>query len=159
MGKNRTISRVNLLDSTEAGGTRIKLFKVSFDDGESDIYTYIDDENAIGKILEDAFLDGSQQSVFSGDSGFFSFRITAALPKAPLTSIKPVSKEQSNSAFCAPGKFFFKLYRRLEPGLHPEAEILEAMNKADSSRVPRLYAVCNYKAKWRCTRLCAASWR
>ena len=147
MGKNRTILRADTLDSTEAGNTRIRLIKVSFDDGESDIYTVIDDENAVGKILEDAFLDGSQQSVFAGDSGFFSFRITSPFSRAALTSIKPVSKEQSNSAFCAPGKFFFKLYRRLEPGLHPEAEILEAMNKADSSRVPRLYAVCNYKAK------------
>ena len=146
-GENRTIIRVDPFDSTEAGGTRIRLVKVSFDDGESDIYTIIDDENFVGKILEDAFLDGAQQSIFSGDSGFFTFRITAPIPKAPLTSIKPVSKEQSNSAFCAPGKFFFKLYRRLEPGLHPEAEILEAMNKADSSRVPRLYAVCNYKTK------------
>ena len=146
MGKNRTISHVDTLDSTEAGTTRIKLFKVTFDDGESDIYTIIDDENAVGKILEDAFLDGSLQSVFSGNKGFFSFRITSPLPKAPLASIKPISKEQSNSAFCAPGKFFFKLYRRLQPGLHPEAEILEAMNKADSSRVPRLYAVCNYKS-------------
>ena len=147
MGKNRTILRIDALDSTEAGGTRIRLFKVSFDDGESDIYTFIDDENAVGKILEDAFLDGAQQSVFSGDSGFFLFRVTAPLPKTPLTSIKPISKEQSNSAFCAPGKFFFKLYRRLEPGIHPEAEILESLNKADSTRVPKLYAVCNYKTK------------
>jgi predicted trehalose synthase len=147
MGKNRTILRIDTLDSTEAGGTRIRLYKVSFDDGESDIYSFIDDENAVGKILEDAFLDGAQQSVFSGNSGFFTFRITAPLPKTPLTSIKPISKEQSNSAFCAPGKYFFKLYRRLEPGLHPEAEILEAMNRAESSRAPRLYAVCNYKTK------------
>ena len=147
MGKNRTILRIDTLDSAEAGGTRIRLYKVSFDDGESDIYSYIDDESAVGKILEDAFLDGAQQSVFSGNSGFFNFRITAPLPKTPLTSIRPISKEQSNSASCAPGKFFFKLYRRLEPGLHPEAEILEAMNKAESSRVPRLYAVCNYKTK------------
>ena len=147
MGKNRTILRIDTLDSTEAGGTRIRLYKVSFDDGESDIYSFIDDENAVGKILEDAFLDGAQQSVFSGNSGFFTFRITVPLPKTPLTSIKPISKEQSNSAFCAPGKYFFKLYRRLEPGLHPEAEILEAMNRAESSRAPRLYAVCNYKTK------------
>ena len=147
MGKNRTILRIDALDSTEAGGTRIRLFKVSFDDGESDIYTFIDDENAVGKILEDAFLDGAQQSVFSGDSGFFLFRVTSPLPKTPLTSIKPISKEQSNSAFCAPGKFFFKLYRRLESGIHPEAEILESLNKADSTRVPKLYAVCNYKTK------------
>ena len=147
MGKNRTILRIDALDSTEAGGTRIRLFKVSFDDGESDIYTYIDNESAVGKILEDAFLDGAQQSVFSGDSGFFLFRVISPLPKTPLTSIKPISKEQSNSAFCTPGKFFFKLYRRLEPGLHPEAEILEAMNKANSSRVPKLYAVCNYRTK------------
>ena len=147
MGKNRTILRIDALDSTEAGGTRIRLFKVSFDDGESDIYSYIDNESAVGKILEDAFLDGAQQSVFSGDSGFFLFRVISPLPKTPLTSIKPISKEQSNSAFCTPGKFFFKLYRRLEPGLHPEAEILEAMNKANSSRVPKLYAVCNYRTK------------
>ena len=147
MGKNRTITQIDALDSAEVGGTRVRLFKVSFDDGESDIYTFIDDENAVGKILEDAFLDGALQSVFSGDRGFFSFKTTYPLPRSPLASIKPISKEQSNSAFCAPGKFFFKLYRRLEPGLHPESEILEAMNKADSGRVPRLYAVCNYKSK------------
>ena len=58
MGKNRTILRIDTLDSAEAGGTRIRLYKVSFDDGESDIYSYIDDESAVGKILEDAFLDG-----------------------------------------------------------------------------------------------------
>ena len=93
MGKNRTILRADTLDSTEAGNTRIRLIKVSFDDGESDIYTVIDDENAVGKILEDAFLDGSQQSVFAGDSGFFSFRITSPFSRAALTSIKPVGGE------------------------------------------------------------------
>ena len=138
MGKNRNVTRVDQLDSTEAGGTRIRLAKVSFADGESDIYAIIDNENAVGKILEDAFLDGAQQSIFSGDKGFFSFRLTRPISRGALSSIKPISKEQSNS---------FKLYRRLEPGIHPEAEILEAMNKADSSRVPRLYAVCNYKTK------------
>ena len=86
MGKNRTILRADTLDSTEAGNTRIRLIKVSFDDGESDIYTVIDDENAVGKILEDAFLDGSQQSVFAGDSGFFSFRITSPFSRVALTS-------------------------------------------------------------------------
>ena len=135
MGKNRNVTRVDQLDSTEAGGTRIRLAKVSFADGESDIYAIIDDENAVGKILEDAFLDGAQQSIFSGDKGFFSFRLTRPISRGALSSIKPISKEQSNSAFCAPGKFFFKLYRRLEAGIHPEAEILEALNKADSSRV------------------------
>ena len=147
MGKNRDISYMDTLDSAEIGGTRVRLVKVSFCDGQSDIYTYIDNENAVGKILEDAFLDGALQSIFSGDKGYFSFKITAPLPKAPLTSIKPISKEQSNSAFCLPGKFFFKLYRRLQPGVHPEAEILEAMNKTGIHRVPKLYAICNYKTK------------
>jgi len=147
MGKDRDISRIDSLDSAEIGGTRIRLMQVSFCDGESDIYTCIDNEKAIGSILEDAFLDGAQQSIFSGDKGFFSFKTTYPLPKAPLSNVKSISKEQSNSAFCLPGKFFFKLYRRLQPGLHPEAEILEAMNRADSSRVPRLYAVCTYKTK------------
>ena len=147
MGKSRDISYMDTLDSAEIGGTRVRLVKVSFCDGQSDIYTYIDNENAVGKILEDAFLDGALQSIFSGDKGYFSFKITAPLPKAPLTSIKPISKEQSNSAFCLPGKFFFKLYRRLQPGVHPEAEILEAMNKTGIHRVPKLYAICNYKTK------------
>ena len=33
MGKNRNVTRVDQLDSTEAGGTRIRLAKVSFADG------------------------------------------------------------------------------------------------------------------------------
>lgn len=147
MGKNRAISNMSTLDSAEIGGTRVRLVQVTFSDGESDIYTYIDNENAIGKILEDAFLDGALQSIFSGDKGFFSFKLTSPLPKAPLTGIKPISKEQSNSAFSLPGKYFFKLYRRLQPGVHPEAEILEALNRASSKRVPKLYAICNYKSR------------
>lgn len=147
MGKSRNVLNMSTLDSADIGGTKIRLIKVSFCDGESDIYSFIDNEKAIGEILEDAFLDGATQSVFPGDKGFFSFKLIVPLPKAPLASIKPISKEQSNSAFCLPGKFFFKLYRRLQPGIHPEAEILEAMNKTGIHRVPNLYAICNYKTK------------
>ena len=147
MGKNRDVSSMDTLDSAEIGGTRVRLIKVSFCDGESDIYACIDNENSLGKILEDAFLDGAQQSIFSGSKGYFSFKLKSPFSRANLTSIKPISKEQSNSAFYLPGKFFFKLYRRLQPGLHPEAEILEAMNKASSRRVPKLYATCSYRSK------------
>ena len=147
MGKNRDVSQIETLDSAEIGGTRVRLIKVSFSDGETDTYSFIDNENALGKILQDAFLDGAQQSIFSGNKGYFWFKLITPLPKAPLTSIKPISKEQSNSAFYLPGKFFFKLYRRLQPGLHPEAEILEALNRASSRRVPKIYAVCKYKSK------------
>jgi predicted trehalose synthase len=147
MGKNRDLSCIDTLDSAEVGGTRVRLVKVSFCDGENDIYAFIDNENAVGKMLEDAFLDGAQQSIFSGSKGYFSFKLISSFPRSNLANIRPISKEQSNSAFYLPGKFFFKLYRRLQPGLHPEAETLEALCRANSSRVPKLYATCSYKSK------------
>ena len=147
MGKNRDLSCIDTLDSAEVGGTRVRLVKVSFCDGENDIYAFIDNENAVGKMLEDAFLDGAQQSILSGSKGYFSFKLISSFPRSNLANIRPISKEQSNSAFYLPGKFFFKLYRRLQPGLHPEAETLEALCRANSSRVPKLYATCSYKSK------------
>ena len=147
MGKGRSIKKVSEQDSTEIGDTRLLILKVEFEDGSSDLYTAVEDENRIGQILEEAFAGGATQSIFQGSLGYFVFRSTGNIPTKYFKALKPVSTEQSNSAFFNPGKIFFKLYRRLQPGPHPEAEVLEELTQKGFARSPRFYGSFTYKAE------------
>lgn len=146
MGKGEKIRSIQILDSLEIGDTTLAILEVLFENGNRDFYTVVEDENKMGKILEEAFIDGATKSVFPTEKGHFDFKATCPLPSKHLRTIKPFALEQSNSAFASPGKFFFKLFRRLQAGNHPEAEIMEHLNKAGFLATPHFYACCSYKA-------------
>lgn len=48
------------------------------------------------------------------------------------------SREQSNSSVLFPGRWFVKLYRRLLPGIHPEAEMGIALREQGYEGVPKV---------------------
>lgn len=145
MGKGRTIKAIREKDSTDIGDTRLIIAEVEFQDHSKDLYTLVEDENRIGRILEEAFADGASSSVFQGRQGHFIFKNTGKLPTKYFRALKPISSEQSNSAFFTPGKVFFKLYRRLQAGVHPEAETLEQLNEKDFPSAPRFYGSFSYR--------------
>lgn len=147
MGKGQKIRSTSIIDSIEIGDTTLAIVKIDFDNGNSDLYTFVENENAMGKILEEAFAGGAIESVFPTEKGYFDFKASCILPTKYLRTIKPFALEQSNSAFVSPGKFFFKLFRRLQAGTHPEVEIMEHLNKADFDSTPRFFARCNYRAE------------
>lgn len=65
------------------------------------------------------------------------------MPADPLATIRPLDAEQSNSAF-ASDRLFFKLYRRLQAGAHPEVEILEHLEKNGFGAIPHFYGSCRF---------------
>ena len=109
MGKGRKVNSIEEYDSFPCGGTKVSIIKVCFEKGECDYYATIEDESKMGAVLAEYF----------GQS--FS--------KETLLHAKPLNAEQSNSAFYSKGEFFFKLYRRLQIGEHPEAEIMKHLSK------------------------------
>ena len=118
MGKGRKINSIEETDSLPLGGTKISIIKVAFETDVSDYYCVIEDESKIGAVLAEYF--GKK------------------IPKETLLHAKPLNAEQSNSAFYSKGEFFFKLYRRLQVGEHPEAEIMKHLSLKTAQGSPKI---------------------
>ena len=155
MGRNRPVSAVRVADSAEIGGTELALLEVSFADGETDKYATVKDEARMGAILEAGFAGNSGSREFPGERGTFVFlsartrengQVEKCAGQGDLLGAKPFPGEQSNSSFLVPGHSIFKLYRRLQAGTHPEAEILRHLNRFGACTSPKLYGECLYKA-------------
>lgn len=117
MGKGRQIHSIEELDSLPIGGTKVSILQVQFEGGERDYYCVIEDESKIGAVLAEYF---------------------QKFPKETLLHAQPLNAEQSNSAFYSKGEFFFKLYRRLQVGEHPEAEILKHLSQKTVQGFPKI---------------------
>jgi len=121
MGKGRPIHSIEELDSLPIGGTKVSILQVRFEsdkNDESDYYCVIEDESKIGAVLAEYF--------------------GPKFPKEKLLHAQPLNAEQSNSAFYSKGEFFFKLYRRLQVGEHPEAEILKHLSQKAAQGFPKI---------------------
>ena len=118
MGKGRPIHSIEELDSLPIGGTKVSIVQVRFENDESDCYCIIEDESKIGAVLAEYF--GKKFS------------------KESLLRAQPLNAEQSNSAFYSKGEFFFKLYRRLQVGNHPEAEIMQHLSQKTAQGFPKI---------------------
>ena len=150
MGKGGTIESVTEVSRAAIAGNGIAILRVKSVQGGTpteDLYATIDDEGSIGTILEEAF--SSSEKIYDASSGHIAFKRLrdiekiAGVPQSPLRSIAPVQAEQSNSAFTSE-RFFFKLYRRLQPGAHPEVEILEHLEQQGFEAIPHYYGSCRY---------------
>ena len=150
MGKGGTIESVTEVSRAAIAGNGIAILRVKSVQGGTpteDLYATIDDEGSIGTILEEAF--SSSEKIYDASSGHIAFKRLrdiekiAGVPQSPLRSITPVQAEQSNSAFTSE-RFFFKLYRRLQPGAHPEVEILEHLEQQGFEAIPHYYGSCRY---------------
>lgn len=156
MGKGGTIESVTEESRTAIAGNGIAVLRVKSVQGGTpteDLYATIDDEGSIGSLLEDAFTTG--EKLYDATSGHIAFKRLRDIPKTaegsetadglqnPLRSIAPVQAEQSNSAFTSES-LFFKLYRRLQPGAHPEVEILEHLEQQGFEAIPHYYGSCRY---------------
>ena len=150
MGKGGTIESVTEESRTAIAGNGIAVLRVKSVQGgtpSEDLYATIEDEGSIGSLLEDAFTTG--EKLYDATSGHIAFKRLRGIPKTadglqnPLRSIAPVQAEQSNSAFTSES-LFFKLYRRLQPGAHPEVEILEHLEQQGFEAIPHYYGSCRY---------------
>jgi len=75
-----------------------------------------------------------------GLPGHLSADLPAALPSRVLGA------EQSNSAMVFGGQVFLKLYRRIEEGLNPDAEILRFLSETGFTQAPPFYGALEYRS-------------
>ena len=148
MGKGAKIDSVTEESRTGIAGNDIAIVRVTFDAGENrapDFYALIKDEGRIGSALAEAFAGISRS--YGTAAGHLVFErshdFSEQIPQEELLAIRPLDAEQSNSAF-ASDRLFFKLYRRLQAGAHPEVETLEHLEKEGLDAIPHFYGSCKY---------------
>lgn len=144
MGKGRTPTQVEQIDELIIGSTSISLVSLRFREGEPDLYLLTENDDFIGPLLYRALGKTVGSKSFRSKKGTFSFVTYSKFGQDDLESLKPISAEQSNSSFVAPGKIFFKIFRRLQTGAHPEEEILRFLNEQGYQGSPELLASCRY---------------
>ncbi len=144
MGKSRTPSRIEQVDELSIGGTTISLVSLQFPEGDSDLYLLIENEIGFGSLLYRSLGKSVGSKSFKSRNGIFSFISYSDFSREDLESLKPISAEQSNSSFVAPGKLFFKVFRRLQAGEHPEEETLRYLSDQGYQGTPSLLGSCRY---------------
>lgn len=156
MGKGAKVDSIAEEARFTIAGVNISIVRVTFEASEKrepDLYAVIGNESDIGTALAEAFSNSTSRygahacqpgGACCGQIVFErmrDFRIDNL--RDSLQAIRPLNAEQSNSAF-ASKELFFKLYRRLQPGKHPEVEILTYLESADCNAVPHYYGACKY---------------
>ena len=89
-------------------------------------------------IRTDATLETGEASI--------AFRAVGELP-ASVESVRPIGAEQSNSSFVLDEQLVLKLYRRLEPGMNPELEILRFLTERGFEHVAALVGHVSYEGR------------
>ncbi len=145
MGKGQAIRQVSEMDSVEIAGVQLQILKVEFENGTSDLYATMSDESKAGALLAEGFGSFAAIQAYKARNGFFKFQRFAELDRASLATATPLGAEQSNSAFYVKGKSFFKMFRRLQAGIHPEQEILSQLNATHFDGVPQLLGFIEYQ--------------
>jgi maltokinase len=82
-----------------------------------------------------------------GAAGRFAFRREPeASALTPGGSVRAVDVEQSNSSVVFSEKIMLKVYRRLEPGINPELEMLRFLTSHGFERIARLHGFYEYES-------------
>ena len=146
MGKGQTIRQISEMDSAKIADCELQILKVEFENGTNDLYITLNDESKVGALLAEGFGKNDAVQTYSARHGQFVFYCTGKIESTSIIHATALGAEQSNSAFFVKGKFFFKLFRRLQAGIHPEQEIISQLNKNQFEGVPRLLGHIEYES-------------
>jgi maltokinase len=118
-GKARSETSRRVVDDWTVGPGRLIVFAVDYEDGGSDLYLLpaIDDDG-----LREAAPGDGVYAALAGSGG----------------EERALGMDQTNTSVIV-GDRIVKAYRRLEPGVHPEVEILEALAARDFDGIPAVH--------------------
>jgi maltokinase len=114
-GKPRPVAELAELDRLDLGAGWLSVLKVTPQGGRPQRYLWID--GPVGEPLLRRLEAG-------GREGRFAFRPGHGLGELlPVSGERPIGHDQSNTSLVVGERAVVKLYRRLEPGAHPEVEL------------------------------------
>ena len=173
--KARELSRIEVthvpLDDSGSARLRIALVEVHFEGGAPEIYQ-VPIAIGDGDLPEDARIAATDDGAaaydllaerrdpprlleliaaggeVASDDGrvVFAWREGAA-PPPPGAGARPISSEQSNSSVIFGENAILKAYRRVEPGLNPELEMLRFLTDRGFRHIPELLGWYEYEGR------------
>lgn len=143
-GKEQKISKILVKDSFSAFSNTLFLVSVFFENGNEDLYAVLENENNVGEFLASLFDIQESSKFFYGEKGTFVVSRFSEFSSKGLNNLQLLKGEQSNSSFICLNEFFFKLFRRVSCGVHPEKEILHSFLQKNFLACPRLLGSLSY---------------
>ena len=137
-GKGAAIVGVDEDDRLELGdGVCLHVLRVRADGRADERYLYLTGEGRLAEPLLQAMAEGRR-------SGDWVFQPGAMLPQLlPRDGgQRPIGSDQSNTTLVAGERLALKLYRRLEPGPHPDVELGRFLTEQAGLDVVPAYAGC-----------------
>ena len=152
--KSRTVSHTAVLDTVTVREVdpqlSLALVEMRFDTGTHDVYQLLvsggDEDGPVDGLAEDAGIAREIVSAMragltlQGSEGVAEFTPAedfSALGRE-LGAVRLVSSEQSNSSVVFDDALILKVFRRLEPGINPELEVLRFLTGQGFRNIPAL---------------------
>jgi maltokinase len=151
--KSRSVAHAQVLDSVVVRAADpelgIALVEMRYDTGAHDIYQLlyavrdgelqIDglDEPQLARELVSAMRSGLTLQGTEGIAEFAPIEGFAGLGRE-LLDVRPVGTEQSNTSVVFDDELILKAFRRLEPGINPELEMLRFLTRHDFANIAPL---------------------
>ncbi len=156
-GKARGLAGLRIVDAAKLGAAWLFAIQSTYADGSADIYTLplsiassgVDAVAVIAELPEDRVLcDATHTAEFRAallqsiatDSTHGALRgesgagLAAMFPKGTVPDSRVLKAEQSNTSLIYGERLFVKLYRRLVPGINPDAEVLRFLSERTDFR-------------------------
>ena len=88
------------------------------------------------------------ESTLEGANGTFRFQRVELSGQLPLEApVRPMGVEQSNSSIVFGDETVLKVFRRLEPGINPELEVLQFLTRREFANIAPLQGWYEYEGK------------
>ncbi len=140
--KSRTVSHADVLDSIVVRSVEpeltLDIVGLTYDTGAHDVYQLFSAaETELARELVSAMRSGLTLQGTEGVVGFHAAADFAGLGR-DIGAARLVSSEQSNSSVVLGDTLILKVFRRLEPGINPELEVLRFLGEHGFRSVPAL---------------------
>jgi maltokinase len=143
--KGRDVARAGVVDHVELPGLMFAMLEIVFPEGTHEVYQLLVGETLDGfsepavarELVHLIRAASSQRTAGDGTIEFHHVEGLAGLG-SELVDFRPIGSEQSNSSIVFDEALYLKAFRRLEPGLNPELEMLRFLTDRGFHNVPPL---------------------
>jgi trehalose synthase-fused probable maltokinase len=153
--KERDLAGAEVVDVAQSDtGVRLEIVEVRFSEADAERYALVRTEQTldavtepwVGELLLRRFREADvARTDAGGELVFHATRVLADVSATAISPIGPLGVEQSNSSLRFGDALILKLIRRLQSGIHPEAEISAFLTERTSFRhMPLLAGTASY---------------
>jgi maltokinase len=143
--KDREVARTAILDQVELPGLTLALVEMVFPEGTHDVYQLLVGETvdglaepAVARELVHLIRTGKPQRTAGGGTVEFNSVEGFAGLGSELLTVRLNDAEQSNTSVVFDDALFLKAFRRVEPGMNPELEMLRFLTEHGFANVSPL---------------------